>query len=241
MTDNILQFKPKSNLKSGLNGNILKLIALVTMTVDHIGYYIFPYTLGFRIIGRIAFPIFAYMIAEGCRYTHNRKKYLLTVFGVGAVCQIFTFIFEKSLYCNIMISFTLAILMTFALQNARSKKNFTSRAVFIVIVISVFFLSEILPRLLPRTDLHFDYGFTGMLIPVALSQINPRPFKLIAEGILLIITALQIGKFQFFALLGLIPLALYNGKRGKRNIKYLFYAYYPLHIAVIYLIARIVR
>ena len=57
----------------GLTGNQLKLIALITMTIDHIGFMLLPQVKILRAIGRIAFPIFAYMIAEGCQYTRNRK------------------------------------------------------------------------------------------------------------------------------------------------------------------------
>ena len=240
MKDNIIEFTPGTKAR-GLSGNALKIIALITMTVDHIGYYIFPYSLIFRIVGRLAFPIFAYMIAEGCRYTHNKKKYLLTVFGVGAVCQIFSLIFEKSLYFNIMISFSLSILMTFALQRAKSKKDFTAWAEFVVLVLLVFSLTEIAPRLFPYADFQFDYGFVGMLIPVVLSQLPDKRIKLAAEALLLIILSVNISKYQLFSLFALIPLAFYNGKRGKMNIKYLFYAYYPAHIAIIYVIARLVR
>ena len=71
-------------LKKGfLSGNQLKLIALAAMTIDHIGAYLIPDMVIFRIIGRIAFPIFAYMLAEGCRYTRNRMKYML-VLGTAA-------------------------------------------------------------------------------------------------------------------------------------------------------------
>ena len=57
----------------GLTGNQLKLIALITMTIDHVGMMLLPQLRILRAIGRIAFPIFAYMIAEGCRHTRNRK------------------------------------------------------------------------------------------------------------------------------------------------------------------------
>jgi len=67
-----------------LSNNQLKMIALVCMTIDHIGAYILTDWIILRIIGRIAFPIFAYMIAEGCAYTKNRKKYL----GVMAVTAV---------------------------------------------------------------------------------------------------------------------------------------------------------
>ena len=58
---------------SGLTGNQLKLIALFAMTCDHVGLQLLPNVLILRILGRLALPIFAYMIAEGCRYTRNRK------------------------------------------------------------------------------------------------------------------------------------------------------------------------
>ena len=63
-----------------LSANKLKLIALISMTIDHIGLLFFPYTIIFRILGRFAFPIFAYFIAVGCYYTHNKLKHFLHLF-----------------------------------------------------------------------------------------------------------------------------------------------------------------
>ena len=71
-----------------LNGNHLKLIAAFTMLLDHAGILLFPRVQLFRILGRLAYPIYAYMIAEGCRYTKNKLRYFLMVFGLGAACQI---------------------------------------------------------------------------------------------------------------------------------------------------------
>ena len=68
----------------GLSGNQLKLIALAAMTVDHIGVQFFPNIQLLRIIGRLALPIFAYMIAQGCRYTKNKARYLGTIAAVAA-------------------------------------------------------------------------------------------------------------------------------------------------------------
>ena len=72
---------------NGFTGNQLKLIALISMTCDHVGLQLLPDVLILRIIGRLALPIFAYMIAEGCRYTRNRKRYLLRMAGLAALCQ----------------------------------------------------------------------------------------------------------------------------------------------------------
>lgn len=62
--------------RQSLTGFQLKLIALVTMIIDHVGAVFFPWTDDFRIIGRIAFPIYAFLIAEGCRHTRDRRRYL---------------------------------------------------------------------------------------------------------------------------------------------------------------------
>ena len=55
----------------GLSGNQLKVIAMVTMAIDHIGAYLLPQAMWMRIIGRLAFPIYAFLIAEGCRHTRS--------------------------------------------------------------------------------------------------------------------------------------------------------------------------
>ena len=78
----------KSYLPAWLNNNQLKILALVTMTADHVGLQLLPQYDILRVIGRLAFPIFAYMIAEGCRYTRDRKRYLLTLALMAAVYQI---------------------------------------------------------------------------------------------------------------------------------------------------------
>ena len=63
--------------RAGLSAMTLKYIAMATMLVDHIGYVLFPWILWLRCVGRIAFPIFAFQIAEGCIRTHDRRRYAL--------------------------------------------------------------------------------------------------------------------------------------------------------------------
>ena len=69
--------------KGIFSGNMLKIFALVCMTIDHIGLYLMDNSYPMRAIGRLAFPIFAYMIAEGCKYTHNRTRYFYTIFIIN--------------------------------------------------------------------------------------------------------------------------------------------------------------
>ena len=94
----------------GLTGNQLKIIAMITMTCDHVGLQIFPQLQWLRILGRLAMPIYAYMIAEGCRHTRDRKKYLMRLLGMGILCQIVYFVAMESLYQCILITFSLSAL-----------------------------------------------------------------------------------------------------------------------------------
>ena len=74
--------------KIGLTGNQLKILALIAMTIDHVGVMLFPESVWLRVIGRLAFPIFAYMIAEGCHYTRSKSRYLGLCIGVAALCRV---------------------------------------------------------------------------------------------------------------------------------------------------------
>lgn len=222
----------------GLNGNTLKLIALISMTVDHIGLVLLPQYPVLRIVGRLAFPIFAYMIAEGCRYTRSMRRYFLLMAGVAVVCQIVDFAATGSLYQCIMVTFSLSILLTALLRRVLAKPSATGWLIVGISVAVIFFLTEVLPLLLRGTDYGVDYGFWGVLIPAGIYLAKNKTAKLsFAAGMLLLISY-QVGSLQLYSLLALPLLALYNGQRGRWKLKYLFYIYYPAHLAALYLIAR---
>lgn len=219
-----------------LNGNTLKLIALIAMTVDHVGEILFPHIIVLRIIGRLAYPIFAFMIAEGCFYTKHKYRYFFEVLGIGALCQTVYFVMFRSLYMNIMIVFAFSILLIFTIQKAidTKKKGITVIAAFIMGL--AFFLATILPQYV--NGLQFDYGFVGIILPVAV-YLTPK-FKLklavFAAG-LIVLALLNNPAIQFWGLTSLLLLMLYNGKRGKLKIKHFFYVYYPAHMVGIWLIS----
>ena len=106
-----------------ISGNILKIIALITMTCDHVGMQLFPQYLILRYIGRLSFPIFAYMIAEGAKYTQNRTRYLLQMFSLGAVCSVVYYFAMGSLYQCILITFTLSVVLIYAIDHALKKND----------------------------------------------------------------------------------------------------------------------
>ena len=214
-------------MEGKLTSNQLKLLAMLTMTIDHIGVQLFPGILWLRIVGRLSFPIYAYMIAEGCVHTRNRRNYLLQMAGLALLCQLVYFFAMGSLFQCILVTFTLSIVTIYAID---SKVRWHAPAT----LLAVLFLTELLPLLLPGTDYAVDYGLLGVLLPVAVYLGKTRRQKLLLSAILLCLLALNFGGVQWYSLLALLPLALYSGQRGKRRIKWLFYLYYPLHLAAIY-------
>ena len=216
-------------MKLSLTSNQLKLLAMVTMTLDHIGVHLFPQCLFLRIIGRLAMPIYAYMIAEGCAHTRNRKHYLLQLAGMAFVCQLVYFIAMGSLFQCILVTFSLSILLIYAIE---SPTRWHAPAAFCGVV----FFTLLLPQLLQGTDYAIDYGLWGVLLPMAVYLGKTRKQKLLLGAILLCLLALESGGIQWLGLAALLPLALYSGKRGKASLKWLFYLYYPLHLVVIFAI-----
>ncbi len=212
--------------KTGLTGNQLKILAMITMTCDHVGLQIFPQLQWLRIIGRLAMPIYAYMIAEGCRHTRDRRKYLLRLLGMGALCQVVYLVAMGSLYQCILITFSLSVLMICALDYVEAGGNMV---VLALTAGGVFFLCTVLPDLLPNTDFEIDYGLPGVLLPLLIYGAGTR-------GLLvgLALLGLKYGGSQWLAFLSVPLLMMYNGQRGKAKIGKLFYWYYPVHLVVIY-------
>lgn len=226
--------------KIGLTNNQLKIIAMVSMLFDHIGKELLPQYTVLQIIGRLAFPIFAFMIAEGCFYTKNKIKYFLTVFILGTGCQIVYFIVDSSFYQNILIKFSLSIALIFALENFRIKREKISGIILFFIVLIVFTFTIILPLSLEEYGFQIDYGIYGVLLPVAVFYGKDKERKLVyATGVLALLAHSFGGGIQWFSLLSVPILAFYNQKRGKYNIKPLFYIFYPAHLVVIYLISLV--
>lgn len=225
--------------KIGLTGNQLKLIALVTMTVDHMGMTLFPSNPWFRIIGRLAFPIFAYMIAEGCRYTRSMPKYLGLLAAVAAVCQAVYLVVMGSLYQCILVTFSLSVCLIALAKKAIKTRGFGWYLALTVGIAGVFFLAEVLPGLLPGTDYCVDYGFWGVMLPVLVYCARDLRLRLAATAVCLAFLGSAYGWVQWFALGALPLLALYNGQRGKHKMKYFFYIYYPAHLVVLHFVGML--
>lgn len=225
-----------------LTNNQLKIIAMVAMLLDHVGKVLLPQYQILQIIGRLAFPIFAFMIAEGCYYTRNKIKYFLSVFLLGAGCQAVYIIWEKSLYMNILLTFSLSIILIFSLENYKNTKEKRNKIFMGFAIIAVLLIAVMLPVVLIEQGFIIDYGICGVLLPVAIFYSPDKLRKLLfAAGILILLTLDLGGGIQWFSLLSIPLLVFYNQKRGKYNIKPLFYVFYPAHLVAIYLISVLWR
>lgn len=230
-----------------LNGNILKILAAIFMVIDHVGLMFFPYSIGFRIVGRLAFPIFAFMISEGARYTKNKPKYLITISLLALICQLVYFFFANSLYMCILVTFSLSIIVIYSLsyfkkclfsEEAKNWEKLFSGALFLFTVFAVAVLNRLFD---------IDYGFLGCMAPAFASLFDFRGIdvpKSVAKtdnlyvrvasfGVGILLLAISSGGIQFYSLLALILLLLYSGERGKAKMKYFFYLFYPLHLVAL--------
>ena len=223
-----------SKLKFALNNNQLKIIAMISMVLDHVGLVFSPRVQIFRILGRLAFPIYAYMIAEGCAHTRNRKRYLGMILGMGLVCQIVYLIFMGSIYQGILITFSLSIGIIYALEGFIRNKKPRRRILMILAVLFILFLGVVCPILFEEYGFDIDYGIWGIFLPVLIYFAPNKLAKLISCAVLLCAMACFSRTTQWFALLTIPLLALYNGERGKLKMKYFFYIFYPLHLVIIY-------
>lgn len=212
-----------------LSGNALKLLAALFMVCDHVGLMFFPQVSLLRIIGRLAYPIFAYMIAEGCKYTKNRKRYFGMIFGLATVCQIVYYIFDGSLYLSILFTFSLSILGIYALDGCKRTPGLPAG----------FMLGAAIGLIWAANQLFIiDYGFWGCMVPLFASlptgtKYDRIPIRALALGGGLLPLAMDFGSIQYLSLLAVPILLCYSGKRGKWKMKYFFYIFYPAHLVIL--------
>ena len=225
----------------GLSNNQLKILAMITMTIDHIGLILFPYNIVFRMIGRLAFPIYAFMIAEGCRHTRSMGRYLGLMAGLAFGYQVVSFLAIGSLRQCILVTFSMSIGLIWLGKQAVEKKKPLFWVPMALGILTVYGITEVLPGLLPGTDFDVDYSFWGVMIPVAV-YFAPKPsWRLVACGLGLALLVKDSYWIQWLSLLALPFLALYNGQRGKANLKWIFYFYYPAHLLFLYALSHILQ
>ena len=226
--------------EKGIYQEELKLLACVTMLVDHIGAVLVP---GFalRIIGRIAFPIFCFVLAEGAYHTRDPRKYgIRLLIGLLLSELPFDLLFSGRLdWGSQSVMVTLLLGFIFAM-GARAVEKPGKKYVLLIILA---LLAELF-----RTD----YGAMGVVIVAIFVMTREHPkrkwIQLLSIGLafwLMDSVPIPIGRvlipIQMFGLLGLIPIFLYNGKKRWQYplLKGGFYLFYPAHMIVLYFLAEI--
>lgn len=236
-----------NNLKfKGLSAFELKILACLFMLIDHIGVMLLPQVYLLRVVGRLAFPLFAFFIAEGCRYTKNKFRRFLSVFALGVVCEIFLVIFEGEYYGNILLTFSVSILLIYLLQFMKAQYK---KSVICGVCFSVAFALCLVMVYFYCNKFRLDYGFFGVLTPVfcvllddcgdfskkLYEKIDRKVVSLMMLGLALVLLVIFDSELdcQVWCLLSVLLLALYNGLRGKYKFKLGFYLFYPLHIVAV--------
>ena len=226
-----------------LNGFHLKLIAICTMFIDHMGYTLFPGVMWLRCIGRAAFPIFCFLIAEGCVYTRDRKKYALRLLVFAVISEIpFNLMTGGGMRNpdsqNVLWTLLAGALVCWLMDWALKKRAVWAFVLTGAVMVAAYWLLELAGT---------DYGGWGMLLVAAFYCARRCPYPQMAKmaiqaiGLALFSIGVMSGRvtIELWSLTALLPIWLYNGQRGFSNkaVQYGFYAFYPVHILILSLIA----
>lgn len=222
---------------------VLKLIACVTMLIDHFGHAIVPYLpvpymaelyYACRIIGRIAFPIYCFLLVEGMRRTRNPWKYILRL-GIGILLAELPFdiLFEGGISWeaqSVMVTLTLGAVMLWCM--GKTEKKWLK-------------LLMILPFAILAELAKCDYGGwgIGMIAVFALfDRLSAQTLALLIvnaamSSAVIIVFGIRLS-IQLFAVLAMVPIALYSGKKltHSRVIQWAFYLFYPVHLLLLWVL-----
>lgn len=228
-----------------MNGKWIKILAVIFMIIDHIGVHLIPdgtLNLILRGIGRIAFPLFAFLLAEGFRHTRNIKKYFLRLLIAALVMEAVVFVIYLITGDNYLISLNVFIPLIFGLFSLWALKQ--PKWWLKLLVIPLLVLAELL---------QISYGVYGVLIIIIFglfSHWTEQLWFIIIVNLFFIEWPLfsligiegnpRYPNLQWLSLLAFIPLFFYNGKKGQYN-KWIFYAVYPLHLGIILLLDFLIQ
>ena len=221
----------------GLSQEGLKLIACLCMLVDHIGAVFLPYHF-LRIIGRLAFPIYCFFLAEGAHYTKNPRKYALRL-GVGVLLSelpydiLFYGTFtmqDQSVMLTLFIGFVMALCMQ------RVKQPLLQ----LILAVPFAFAAE---------WLHTDYGGLGVGLIALFVLTRDMPYRLPIQAVAMAAICYLMNSYsisvlgvqvpvQMFAVFSLVPIGLYCGRKvsHSRVVQWAFYLFYPAHLLVLYIV-----
>lgn len=228
----------------------LKIIALGTMLLDHIGVVLFPEALWLRCVGRIAFPLFAFELVQGYIHTHSLRRYALRLLLLAAVSEIpFNLAVGASLLYlwrqNTVWTLLFGLAACLCADALTREHNLTHRLAYLLGLLAALLLPELMMT---------DYGMGGVMLILlflltksggatgaAVQLMGMLALCLLLPGG----KTIAVGTFELqtecFALLSLPLIWLYNGRRGVhgRALQYAAYAFYPVHLLILGIIAAV--
>lgn len=241
--------------RAGISSFWLHIVAMAFMLMDHMWATVVPDNMWLTCVGRLAFPIFAFMIVEGFYHTSSVKKYMLRLLIFAVISEIpFNLMTGGGLlnpfHQNVMWTLLLGLVTVYFIGKLTSGCLCAMRILGAIMVVIVSFLLG--------SILMLDYGGYGVLTVVTFYLFRGRRWYMRLGQLvgLWIINFEMIGglelplslgglSFDFpqqgFAVLALIFIWLYNGSQGPHGkaVKYAFYAFYPLHMLILALIALV--
>ena len=226
-----MQMKNDLMLYRFLSGSALKVISVVSMTIDHIAYYILDQQLGMgdtwlyetmRCIGRFAFPIFAFLIIEGYHHTRHVGRYMAALLVTAIVAEIPWQLLGNEDSHNVVFTLLLGLVVVFLIDHIHD-------ALWLMLMETALFSAI-------ATMLNTDYTWHGICLMVVFYLFRKYRGLTLLFGFPLLMEYGILG-----SAIGLVIPLMYSGRRGfvkGQWMKYLFYIYYPLHLMVIYLFIR---
>ena len=225
----------QTQTRPGLSGTALKLAACITMLIDHIGASCIEATYGvayrtppqivqldlvLRLIGRLAFPIFCFLLVEGFLHTHDVKKYIGRLFLFMAFFKTPFHWGNQNVYWTLALG-VLAMAMLQKSENADGNAAWTGRLAALGCAVVAQLAGT-------------DYGAIGVALIVALYLTrNSRQKQCILGAVLML--------FEITAPLAFVLLWFYNGERGRcpQWAKWAFYGFYPAHLTLLALVTNL--
>ena len=224
--------------KKGLSQEGLKIIACITMLIDHIGASLIP-VIGLRIVGRIAFPIYCFLLAEGVYHTRSPRHYGARL-AIGMILSEvpFELLFFGSLtgrHTSVMVTLLLGFLYGVA------QKNMTKVFLKVLLLVPFAFAAELL---------NTDYGAWGVAMIAVFLLIREGKYRGLIHTIWLATVCWAMNSariplagvripIEMFAVLSMIPIACYSGRKVTSSawVQWGFYLFYPVHLTALLLIA----
>ncbi len=259
------------NKRLEVTGTGLKVIAVVTMLIDHIAFaaqvngifdYYYPVLMAkginpqllywiMRGIGRLAFPIYCYLLVEGFFYSRNLLKYGLRLFATAIFAEIpFDLVLKRQIFDftsnNVLWELLLGLIVLYVIKSIQNwkepfaKSNRSTQVAKVVAVVTAIALGMILAQVLG-----LDYGYTGIACIVTMYLMHSatdkaRSIKGFIYGVIWL-TALS-SVLEIVALIDVVPLFNYQGRRGRdsKALRWFFYLFYPVHLCVLYIVVQII-